>query len=69
MLVSVGHDNVLPAPAWRLHGTESRLHFPAGLFYFFFLTLHMLLHALHISNIFPGTQPKDPYHDSILKVP
>ena len=44
--------------------------FPLGYFIlFFFLTLHMLLHALHISNIFPGTQPKDPNHDSILKVP
>ena len=40
--------------------------FPLVIFLFFF-TLHMLLHALHISNIFPGTQPKD--HDSILKVP
>ena len=35
----------------------------------FFFTLHMLLHALHILNIFPGTQPKDSNHDSILKVP
>ena len=44
--------------------------FPLGYFFiFFFFTLHMLLHALHILNIFPGMQPKDPNHDSILKVP
>ena len=35
--------------------------FPLGYFYlyYFFFTLHMLFHVLHISNIFPGTQPKE----------
>ena len=33
--------------------------FPLGYFFIFFFTPHMLFHVLHISNIFPGTQPKE----------
>ena len=29
------------------------------IFIFFFFTPQMLFHVLHISNIFPGTQPKE----------
>ena len=55
MLVSVGHDSVTPALGWPPNGTASRCHFPA----FFFYTFLMLFHVLHISNIVPGTQPKE----------
>ena len=59
MLVSVGHDSVTLALGWPPNGTESRCHFPAVFFYIFFHTFLMLFHVLHISNIFPGTQPKE----------
>ena len=68
MLVSVGRDSVTPALAWRLHGTESRYHFPAGLL-FFSHTFLMLFHVLHISNIFPGMQPKEGTDEDLQNAP
>ena len=72
MLVSVGRDSVTPALAWRLPGTESRYHFPAGLIlfiYFFSHTFLMLFHVLHISNIFPGMQPKEGTDEDLQNAP
>ena len=70
MLVSVGRDSVAPALAWRLHGTESRCHFPslspdpffASLFSFLFVRDTNLAHpikncSLH-SLVFVQPQPQ-----------
>ena len=59
MLVSVGRDSVTLALTWRLQGTESRCHFPAVFFFFFFSCFPYTFSCFTSSNIFPGTQPKE----------
>ena len=70
MLMSVGRDNVKPAPVWRVHGTESRCHLPAGLFLFiFFFLLPTCCFMFYIYRIYFQGRSQKRVQMKIFKTP